>query len=174
MRDLVKALKLGICSVMPSTVLSEDTHKAIINLGGADLVEGYKATWWIKDYWKLTPFQRKVARLRILWRVGGLKKLKREALIVHRLKHIPEEPPKLNSREHLCHQIVNYTKVRIPSSRLGTILYPYAPSNIDKNEVWWVKGHRQDLSIVAQPARQYIIKQIKLNWQEVRRDLAEY
>lgn len=165
----LEGIKRGICFPI-STINTHVIQQAVINLGGGKYVERESVSWWIKDFWELPVWKRRLIRLKILIKVGGYRRLRKEALRVeNKLFNMPVSCPDLMPDRYICPQIKNTCGVPVASKQLRDILLSIGCPNVseDCTRSFW--------AIVDSPstpegirAREEIIQFIEDHWDTVR------
>ena len=161
----MRYLTEGICSAFIN-YSHREVWEAVIDLGGADLVTKEFQGWWLRDYWELTKFQRVVARVRLLRRVGGIKKIGIQLRFneFKARKQFLVGPPTLDPNQFLCFQINTYMGYDYSLLDVGIILKRMkCPIHITGGTAYWL-GRNPSPEI-----RQIVIDFILENWPEFRR-----
>lgn len=165
----LEGIRKGLCLPL-EPIDSDAVQQAVINLGGGKHVKLERAaSWWIKDYYRSPKWKIMLIRLLILIKVGGYKRLRKEALRVeNKLYNMPVSCPDLMPDRYICPQLkINYG-IPVSSKQLRDILLSMGCPNIssvDKNfwviggEPWTSKGRKD---------REEIIRFMRLNWFTLR------
>lgn len=163
-----EAIKRGICFPI-STINTHVIQQAVINLGGGKYVERESVSWWIKNYYKSPKWKIMLIRLLILIKVGGYRRLRREALRVeNKLFNIPVSCPDLMSNRYICPQLKIIYGIPVTSKQLRDILLSMKCPNVStRYKSLWVEAGEPDTP-EGQKAREEIIRFIKLNWNTLR------